>query len=634
MTRYQHYRSGALIGAALLVTVLGACGADDTANTNSTTEPIARVGAALTASPALPKLGSDMVPADPRVAKPRALMLAPAAPVGPRKVAVLMVHFGTPGDVTPAQLIAQAFTNPDSASALISESSFGKVSLTGDVFGWYQIPSPTVCDLGAISESARAAATAAGVNLDAYDHLAYYAFPSLPFCFGGSAWGEVGTPASPARQTWYSGSWGTYIVAHEVGHNLGFLHAHSYECGSTTLATPDKCIWAEYGDVFDPMGASTTQFSTYNKAAQGWLGACDVVTSPARAIFNVVPFESTAAGFHAVRVPMDASLCPPWAPAPCYYYIEYRQPIGVFDSQEFYAPMTQGALLRIGGPIDLSGATALQAIGLLDLTPMHAGDPFPNFQDAALATGKAFQDPVGVHIAVQSANASAAKIAVEIPNGRGNPTCLDNTGANNPSLCTNGVRDGGETDVDCGGPCAPCNVGRPCSVALDCWSRTCVNRVCQPPPPTCDDGIKNQNESDIDCGGANSCARCGDGLTCTVGSDCQSGLCANGLCMDAQLRAVVRVTSDWAAGFCGDITLTNTGTTQVTDWKLKIRFADSSFTQTWNAVYTPGASSIDDVTPVDWNHGIWPKSSMSAGFCANKTGPSYRPLLITVIAQH
>ena len=631
MSKDHYRRSGFIFTAGLVIAGVTGCGIDSPA---APIEPPVRIGSALTASPALPKLGNDMVPVDPRVAKPRAPTLAPAAPLGPRKVAVLMVHFGVPGDVTPAQLIAQAFTNPDSASALISESSFGKVSLTGDVFGWYQIPEPAVCDFGAISESARAAATAAGVNLDAYDHLAYYASPSLPHCFGGSAWGEVGTPATPARQTWYSGSWGTYIVAHEVGHNLGFLHAHSYECG---FDDADHARQVHLGRVrrrVRPDGGATTQFSTYNKAAQGWLGACDVVTSPARAIFDVVPIESKAIGFHAVRVPMDGSLCPPWAPAPCYYYIEYRQPIGVFDSQEFYAPMTEGALLRIGGAIDLSGTTGLQAIGLLDLTPMHSGDPFANFQDARLATGKAFQDPLGVHIAVQSANASAAKIAVEIPNGRGNPTCLDNTAVISASLCTNSVRDGGETDVDCGGPCAPCNVARACSVALDCWSRNCVSRVCQPPPPTCDDGIKNQGESDIDCGGANSCVRCGDGLTCTVGSDCQSGLCANGLCTDAQLRAVVRVTSDWAAGFCGDISLTNTGATQVTDWKLKVRFADSTFTQTWNAIYTPGANSIDDVTPVDWNHGIWPRSSMSIGFCADKTGPSYRPQLINVIAQH
>ena len=36
--------------------------------------------------------------------------------------------------------------------------------------------------------------------------------------------------------------------------------------------------------------------------------------------------------------------------------------------------------------------------------------------------------------------------------------------------CANGVRDGGETDVDCGGGCAPCTTGHDCSADTDCAS--------------------------------------------------------------------------------------------------------------------------------------------------------------------
>ena len=631
----QISQTGSRLAVGVLVGgLLGACGADPPLDLVTTTR-----GAA-TAVPALTPIGGvDMVTPDPAVNGPRPRALAPvsaAAPLGARRVAVLMVDFGTPGTVTAASLAAQAFTNPDSASALLSESSFGKISLTGDVFGWYAIPPQTACDLGAISSGARAAATAAGVNLDAYDHIAYFVSPGFAPGCEASAWGEVGLPATPARQTWYNNGWGTYLVAHEVGHNLGFQHAHSYACGLAVLASSAQCTFDEYGDLFDPMGISTAQFGAYNKAAQGWTDSCGVATVPGRALFNVLPIESTAAGVHAVRVPMDPSLCPSWLPAPCYYYIEYRQPIGVFDGGPNYAtsPVMQGALVRAAGPIDVTGATMLQPTGLLDMTPMRSGDTFANFQDARLATGLTFTDPANVRIAVQSASSTGARIAVEVPNGRGLPTCLDNSALQPDALCSNGVRDHGETGVDCGGPCAPCNPGVACSVALDCWSRVCSGGVCQPPPPTCTDAIKNGGETDVDCGGSTTCSRCGDGLACTAGSDCASGLCANGLCMDAQLKVQIRLYSDWATGFCGDITLTNTGTTSITDWKLGIRFADSQFTSTWNAVYTPGAGSIDNVTPVDWNHGIWPSSSTAAGFCANKTGPNYRPQLITVIAQH
>jgi cellulase/cellobiase CelA1 len=92
----------------------------------------------------------------------------------------------------------------------------------------------------------------------------------------------------------------------------------------------------------------------------------------------------------------------------------------------------------------------------------------------------------------------------------------------------------------------------------------------------------------------------------------------------------LRVYSDWQTGFCGDITLVNSGGTMVTDWRLQARFPDAAFTQTWNAVYTPGEDSVYAVTPLSWNRKIWPYSTASIGFCARKTGPNYLPELMSV----
>jgi hypothetical protein len=46
--------------------------------------------------------------------------------------------------------------------------------------------------------------------------------------------------------------------------------------------------------------------------------------------------------------------------------------------------------------------------------------------------------------------------------------------------------------------------------------------------PGCGDGIKNGDESDVDCGG--SCNACADGEGCGSGEDCQSGECSGGVC--------------------------------------------------------------------------------------------------------
>jgi hypothetical protein len=53
-------------------------------------------------------------------------------------------------------------------------------------------------------------------------------------------------------------------------------------------------------------------------------------------------------------------------------------------------------------------------------------------------------------------------------------------------------------------------------------------------PATCQDGLQNGSESDVDCGGGN-CKLCEPLATCTSGQQCTSNLCSDGFC-DAGLR--------------------------------------------------------------------------------------------------
>jgi hypothetical protein len=55
---------------------------------------------------------------------------------------------------------------------------------------------------------------------------------------------------------------------------------------------------------------------------------------------------------------------------------------------------------------------------------------------------------------------------------------------------------------------------------------------CDGPQPTCSDGVQNGTETDVDCGGG-SCAACDDGESCAVNGDCTSGLCSGGVCTAA-----------------------------------------------------------------------------------------------------
>jgi hypothetical protein len=50
-----------------------------------------------------------------------------------------------------------------------------------------------------------------------------------------------------------------------------------------------------------------------------------------------------------------------------------------------------------------------------------------------------------------------------------------------PASCTNGVEDGTESDIDCGGACADCPIGDTCNDPSDCQSGSCTSGVCAAP---------------------------------------------------------------------------------------------------------------------------------------------------------
>jgi Cys-rich repeat protein len=94
-----------------------------------------------------------------------------------------------------------------------------------------------------------------------------------------------------------------------------------------------------------------------------------------------------------------------------------------------------------------------------------------------------------------------------------------------PSACRNGVRDGNETDVDCGGGvCDSCAVGQQCLSTLDCGTGACdvVSHLCV--ADHCADHAQDGDETDVDCGGASpACARCATNQRCNSASDCWDG---------------------------------------------------------------------------------------------------------------
>jgi hypothetical protein len=113
------------------------------------------------------------------------------------------------------------------------------------------------------------------------------------------------------------------------------------------------------------------------------------------------------------------------------------------------------------------------------------------------------------------------------------------------ATCADGLKDGAETDVDCGGNvCNACANKLSCGTGSDCLSSTCSNGTCV--AQHCTNGVDSKQvsgdagpvsgdpgdltETDIDCGGPD-CVPCKGLQGCVVNSDCASGQCSSGVCL-------------------------------------------------------------------------------------------------------
>jgi hypothetical protein len=70
-----------------------------------------------------------------------------------------------------------------------------------------------------------------------------------------------------------------------------------------------------------------------------------------------------------------------------------------------------------------------------------------------------------------------------------------------------------------------CNADATCLRPFDCRTEYCVEGICE---SSCFDGVINGDETDLDCGG--DCLGCPDGDACLVPEDCLTGYCFGGIC--------------------------------------------------------------------------------------------------------
>ena len=280
------------------------------------------------------------------------------------------------------------------------EVSNGSLAVTGDVHGWYTLTTSTsTCDYNGFASAARAAATAAGVDLSVYTNIAY-AFPRVSAC----SWGGLGNVNGP--YSWINGTsaMGVYVATHELGHNFGSHHASSLRCvnaSGVNVQYSNNCTASEYGDPFDVMGSNASSSggihhpNTWARRLIGMLTTADQQTVTASGTYFVATAPLDGGVPRILRV---------LRPSGDYYYLEFRRPYGLFEDWATTSPAVNGVMIRI------APASARVQSKLIDGHPATS-----TFADAPIAVGEKFVDRINdITIIARSTGPAGASVYVQV----------------------------------------------------------------------------------------------------------------------------------------------------------------------------------------------------------------------------
>jgi Gametolysin peptidase M11 len=124
-----------------------------------------------------------------------------------------------------------------------------------------------------------------------------YLFPRVDCPFSGLSAGD---------ENWLNGALSRKLVAHELGHTYGLLHANSWDCRS------GACAATEYGDAYSTMGNGSGDFNAFEKAKIGWI--TNVVRAERPGRYAIDRIELPSGGPQALVV----------ATASSEYWLEHR----------------------------------------------------------------------------------------------------------------------------------------------------------------------------------------------------------------------------------------------------------------------------------------------------------------------
>ncbi len=263
---------------------------------------------------------------------------------------ILVTATGKPATPYPSQMSSVIFSG--NFNKFYKEQSYGKAWFVGDVTDWITIPAYSsnerachVVDFE--TPNIKSYLINNRIDLARYTRIVFVgndmdggcaSVGKRPTLFNGVDYelsvGWVGYPVTQWDKEYMSGF--EYVLSHEMGHELGVMHANAWRCEGASFDV--NCRHAEYGNAYDIMGHGgvSAHFNAFYKDLLEWVYPWEKVVIDRSGSYTLAPLEAQT----GVRVGIIRN---PYIPSAPPLYIEYRQPIG-FD--RYLATPSHGLMLN------------------------------------------------------------------------------------------------------------------------------------------------------------------------------------------------------------------------------------------------------------------------------------------------